>query len=201
MPIALEDGLWWPVGDKHCRRVRGEFRDVERALKYVEDRTVCVQAGGNCGLWARYLAGQFQEVWTIEADFNNYRCLLRNCSGHPNVRPVWAALTRMSGYGVELERDPENIGAHYVNGNGGIGTLTIDELELEACDLITLDIEGMEPHALAGAARTIERFKPVLMVEDKGLSIKYGWPQGWAGNLAGYRVVEAVHRDVVLVPC
>lgn len=156
-----------------------------------------MQAGGHCGVWANRLARSFTVVWTIEPDLENYLCMARNLV--PNVQPIWAALGDKPGGGVGLERRPENSGAHFINGEGRIGVITIDELELEACDLIVLDIEGMEPLALHGAKETIERFKPVLMVEDKGLSDRYGFPVGWSDCWPGYGVEKRVKRDVILV--
>jgi FkbM family methyltransferase len=44
--------------------------------------------------------------------------------------------------------------------------VTIDSLELQTCDLVKLDIEGMEREAILGAQRTIEKFKPALYVEN-----------------------------------
>lgn len=44
--------------------------------------------------------------------------------------------------------------------------VTIDSLELDACDLIKIDAEGMEREAILGAQKTIEKFKPTLYVEN-----------------------------------
>jgi FkbM family methyltransferase len=44
--------------------------------------------------------------------------------------------------------------------------VTLDGLDLAACDLVKLDMEGMEIEALRGGARTIERFRPFLYVEN-----------------------------------
>ena len=41
-----------------------------------------------------------------------------------------------------------------------------DSLDLPRCDLIKVDVEGMEAEVIAGAARTIRRFRPVLYVEN-----------------------------------
>jgi FkbM family methyltransferase len=43
---------------------------------------------------------------------------------------------------------------------------TIDALELESCDLIKADVEGMEPKVLRGARATIEAYRPILYVEN-----------------------------------
>jgi hypothetical protein len=41
----------------------------------------------------------------------------------------------------------------------------IDDLNLECCDLIHLDIEGYELHALMGARNTIEKHQPLIVLE------------------------------------
>lgn len=199
MVIELRNGLWWPASDKHCFSVvPGQVSDLDEAMPFVSGRSVCVQAGGNCGIWPTHLAGMFAEVWTIEANLENYLCLVRNVRG--NVKTIWAALGDKPGTSG-MKVDPQNVGAHYLNGGGRIPVITIDELNLTACDLIVLDIEGMEPRALEGAKATIEKFKPVLMVEDKGLSEMFGTARGWSEAFPGYRIASRVHRDVVLVPC
>jgi hypothetical protein len=65
--------------------------------------------------------------------------------------------------------------------------------------MMILDIEGMEPLAVAGAKQTLEKFKPVLQIEDRGHSSRYGFQEGWTEQLPGY---EAKHlkRDTLLVP-
>jgi hypothetical protein len=42
----------------------------------------------------------------------------------------------------------------------------LDSLELTACRLIKIDVEGMELPVLRGAVETIGRFKPLLYVEN-----------------------------------
>jgi len=43
---------------------------------------------------------------------------------------------------------------------------TIDSLELPACGLIKVDVEGWEAGVLRGAAATIARYRPILYVEN-----------------------------------
>lgn len=47
-----------------------------------------------------------------------------------------------------------------------VPVVTVDELDCDACHFIKIDIEGMEREAILGAKRTIERFKPILYVEN-----------------------------------
>jgi FkbM family methyltransferase len=46
-----------------------------------------------------------------------------------------------------------------------VKVITIDSLKLERCNLIKIDVEGMETRVLAGARKTIKRCGPILYVE------------------------------------
>lgn len=193
------NGFEWPERDVHCRQVVfGRTSDMNLALDHCKGRKVAVQAGGNCGVWPAWLAERFETVYTFEPDAENFRCLSMNTPD--NVVKFQSAL----GYGrktVDLHRDPVNCGAYYVQGEGNIPTLRIDDLELTACDLIVLDIEGMEADALEGAVLTIRSFHPIIQYEDKGLSEKYGVEKGEIENRMkefGYKVVHRIKRDVIL---
>lgn len=194
-------GFLWPIGDRHAAKVLlNEVRGLDVAMEYVRGRDVCVQAGGNVGVWPAYLAKTFAEVWTFEPDLANYLCLLRNIPS--GVYPFLAALGHKP-MGVSMELSPDNVGAHSLDimHPGRTPVLTIDELELQACDLIVLDCEGFEPLIVDGAADTIRKFKPVLMIEDKDLSRHYGKRQGWPErDIAGYRVVAKYRNDLILAP-
>jgi hypothetical protein len=52
-----------------------------------------------------------------------------------------------------------------------VQVMLIDDLELDACDAIQLDIEGYEYPALKGAERTIERFRPVIATENPSSTV------------------------------
>jgi hypothetical protein len=46
-----------------------------------------------------------------------------------------------------------------------INIVTIDDLKLEALDLLKIDVETMEPQVLRGAAETIKKYRPIIMFE------------------------------------
>lgn len=62
-----------------------------------------------------------------------------------------------------------------------VQVVTIDGfLQLERCDFIKIDVEGMEMQALEGASETIARFRPFMLVENDRLPkspklIRYLW--------------------------
>lgn len=200
--LRTERGLVWPADDVDCAAVVFDTPpDMDEAILHCRSHDVAVQAGGNCGVWPKYLSSRFGVVYTFEPDPLNFRCLAQNCD-EPNIVKMQAALGDVPGF-IDLKREARNIGAHYVEGHGIIPTLRIDDLGLEACDYICLDIEGYEFKALSGAVDTIRKFGPVIQIEDKGLSDKYGTQKGhieeWLMRDFGYEVLSRPHRDVILV--
>lgn len=201
MEIVDRDGVFWPADDDWCYRViHDELSDVDAAVARTKDRKIAVQAGGNVGVWAAHLAKHFDQVVTVEPDAVNYRCLQLNVPA--NVVHMLAGLGATPG-AMGLINVAGNAGAHYASADGDIPVVTVDSLDLDACDLLCLDIEGQEPHALAGAEQTIRHFRPVIMFEEKGLSERYyGVPRGtaeaWVVGLGlGYRLVERRRMDFI----
>ena len=47
-----------------------------------------------------------------------------------------------------------------------VEVVRLDDLSLGRCDLIKVDVEGMECDVLEGARETIARYRPVLFVEN-----------------------------------
>ena len=67
--------------------------------------------------------------------------------------------------------DQGNQGCNYLStgGEGAVEVMTLDAFcdreRLLKVDLIKIDVEGSEVALLRGAERTIQRFRPVLMIE------------------------------------
>lgn len=194
------NGFWWPEQDRHCRAV--VFKsvvDMVPALALTDRRVVAVQAGGNCGVWAAWLAERFAKVMTFEPDHENFSCLVKNVPD--NVAAFNEGLgAKRARFGMSC--DPYNIGAHYLSEGDKVSIVTLDEMQPEACDYLCLDIEGHEMPALIGAADTIALYRPVIQIEDKGLSERYGYAKGdaeaWLGEQFGYQVRHRIARDVIL---
>lgn len=195
-------GFLWPIRDRDAAKfILQEAQGIDRVLSRVAELGTAVQAGGNVGVYPKKLAERFTHVVTAEPDAENFRCLTANLAGIGNVRAIQAAVGD-SAAKVGMMRDTENVGAHYIDGEGEIPQTKIDELGLTACDLIYLDVEGYELKALRGATQTIEKFKPVVAIEDKGHAARYGDDQsasGWLAEKFGYRIVDRVGNDLVLV--
>lgn len=71
---------------------------------------------------------------------------------------------------VDYAREGSNFGGLSLASAGSQGwrvrVRTIDDLDLPACGLIKIDVEGFELQVIRGAARTITKYRPVLYVEN-----------------------------------
>jgi FkbM family methyltransferase len=129
---------------------------------------VVVQAGGNVGLYPARLAQHFNEVITFEPDPDNFACLKQNLGEWQDVKIYNAALGARPGSVATTCHEVGNCGAIGIVEDGNTPRMTIDGLDLKACDLIWLDIETYEVMALHGAEQTIKKFKPAIIIEEKG---------------------------------
>jgi len=200
---ALGRSWSWPAADEKCHKVVFDWsKDLNTVYPHCRAFECVVQAGGNMGVWPWILARKFKHVLTFEADPVCFPFLLENTANVPNVEAFHAALMDESSTVHMANDQPNNLGAQYVQPGGSVLSTTIDSMYLSSCDLICLDIEGAEMKALKGAVETIALFNPVIVVEDKGLSSRFGSAKGdiekWLGAQFGYKVVARPHRDVVL---
>lgn len=195
-------GWWWPESDQGSAEptLHDVLRIGRRWLPHVRDYSACVQAGGHCGVFPAYLAQHFRAVYTAEPDHENFRCLTLNCA-QPNIYPFRAGLGDPGPKGIH--RVPHYVASHWIEGDGDIPMVRIDDWQLKSCGLIALDTEGTEFRALKGAENTINRFRPVLVVEDKGHVARFGDTSeamnAWIAA-HGYREHEKIGQDRIWVP-
>lgn len=176
--------------------------DLEAAARHVTERRIAIQAGANCGVWPKWLGGAFGRVYAFEPDPFNFVAFASNCP-EPNIVKLQAALGDTHGL-IAVRRLIDNAGASWVERAdvGLVPTLRIDDLGLEVCDLIALDVEGMEGPALVGAEETIRRARPIVLFEEKH-GERYGWARGavqsWL-EARGYAKAAQLRNDVLMVP-
>ena len=71
----------------------------------------------------------------------------------------------------------------------GVPVYPLDSFEFDSVDFVKVDVEGYELKVLQGALKTIEKYKPMVVIEQNGGDIKYGWAT--EENQAG-RFLEAL---------
>jgi FkbM family methyltransferase len=190
-----------------------DLANLEAALAYVPEKRVAVQAGGNVGIFPRRLAEVFTTVYTFEPDAKMFGQLCLNAPAD-NIWK-WCAVLGDDREPVKLSSErrddsgrPSHPGLTHVVGQSGPGPLVpqmrIDDLHLDGCDLIYLDVEGYELHALRGAMQTIERFRPVIVAEVNRHINWYGTSEDslrkWVISF-GYKAAQRINSDEVFIPC
>jgi len=165
----------WPITDTRCYKYMMTHYDLpEKICKFVKDKKVCIQAGGNMGVYTKMYAAKFQHVYTFEPEPLNFFCLNQNVT-ETNVYKYQSCIGKERKL-VNLKIKEANRGKNHVNKTGHIPTLQIDDLGLDVCSLIHLDIEGFELFALQGALQTIRKCKPVIVVEYfEQNAARYDW--------------------------
>ncbi|MFY9759294.1 MAG: FkbM family methyltransferase [Xanthobacteraceae bacterium] len=135
-----------------------------------------VDVGANIGALTLSLAqivGPRGAVVAIEPQRAVYQLLCANLALNEigNVRAIQAAAGTEAGQAFVPVTDhskPGNFGGIELSSEGGerVDVLTVDSLQLPACQFIKIDVEGREQSVIAGATQTIARFRPALYVEN-----------------------------------
>lgn len=136
-----------------------------------------VDAGANLGLHSialAKLARSGEQVYAFEPHPEIVPLTRFNCSRFPHVhcidkaasdrartffRPGILAAENAGGVGLDSERRP---------GQYAVESTSIDALGLPNVGLMKIDVEGHEMACIAGAAETIRRDRPTLIVEIMG---------------------------------
>lgn len=191
--------------------------------RHFGDGVFAIDCGANIGVhsveWGRFMHG-WGKVLAFEAQEKIYYALagnviLNNCL---NVTARHAAVGKICGaikvpeldfliptsYGsLELIKNEDNtpIGqpVDYDKSGFHVPLISIDSLALERVDLIKIDVEGMEVDVLEGAAATIQKFKPQLMIEviksDRDHIIAMLEKAGYAIFPMGINLLALHHSD------
>lgn len=166
--LKEDDGAWsGPTKD-------WESSHQHKYFTHVKNFDCVVTAGANLGLHVRAYAKKFKTVYAFEPHWLNFYCMSINAP-YSNVIKMNAALGKEPGFCKVNDNHKTNVGMFTVNEipDGIIPIMTIDGLNLQKCDLIQLDVEGFEPQVIQGAKETIDKFKPVVIMEriDEGIKV------------------------------
>jgi len=160
------EGYYWPddVAEKwKCSLTRVKSLGVAVGFcKRNKRLNTVVQAGGSIGVWPNLLSKYFKTVYTFEPEPISFECLDKNVHGM-NVIKSNSALGEIN---KVISMNRISLTAHKVSSlPGNIPMITIDSLRLLNCDAILLDVEGYEWNVLQGAVITINKYKPLILVE------------------------------------
>jgi FkbM family methyltransferase len=169
-----------------------------------------IQAGGHCGLYPLLFLEVFEMVYTFEPDPLSFFCLVNNCQS-ANVVKFNAALADKVGLVNVVVTSAQNTGMNKVVSaassslRGTVPSVTIDSFGFEDVMMMELDLEGYEIPALAGATKTIEKYRPVIMLECGDLNnpadLSHHTAVREAMKQYGYKPYKQINRlDMVFLP-
>ncbi len=184
LTAARDDGsdMLWPIQDvstwdiivyDYLETIKPNIELLQK-LGIMKNRGV-IQAGGHCGVYPLAFTQFFSMIFTFEPNALSFHCLVNNCQGE-NVIKMNVALGKSAGRVKSFSVAPGNTGMNQVKDSGNaihyVPMIALDSLALTDIDLIELDLEGYEHDALLGAKETIERNKPVLIIENATDEVK-----------------------------
>ena len=169
-------------------RVHGEVAQCEllrQVVKMCPQKRVAIDVGAHIGLWSRNLKKYFADVLAFEPIKENAECFQRNVAGIPNIWLAQFALGDVDAV-VDMRRpEQSNSGMWHAMPQSPRSTKDDDRAQydvemrrldgcpLKFCDLLKIDVEGLEGRVLLGAAQTVQTHRPVIVFEDNGLGKKY----------------------------
>ena len=173
-------GWWFPDVESHFPKMlkksvdRGgpaeyQYQVRDRSMTYVKKRGIALDIGANVGLWSRSLCKNFNSVVAFEPVAMFRECLMRNVvADNLQVKDFALGNTRTTATMIITEG---NTGHTHIDpatlGTGETEVYRLDDLDLDTVDYIKMDCEGYEYRILQGAEKTIQRCRPVVVVEQK----------------------------------
>ena len=152
-----------------CFDLYGEYSESEVALMraFLKEGSTVIDVGANIGDLTVPLArivGESGRVYAIESHPENYNVLCANLAlnGLRNTKPInvfVATSDQVDTGGVWGE-------FAYVGKDWAPQFMALDAIDLQACDLIKVDVDGKELEVLQSGEMQIERFRPILYFEN-----------------------------------
>lgn len=200
--VTMIENWYWPKKDTKCWPWLQNERDLPQLITNLcTTKGTMIQAGGNCGFYTSLYADMFQHVYTFEPDTLNFYCLTLNMKNRQNVYKNQCCLSDDHRL-VSITGSKKNVGCYWVDteSKGNIPSILIDDLALEECSLIHLDVEGWEFPAIRGASNTLDRCKPVVALEWMDHGARFGYPEkdilDWLGSKGYVRYQDIMHERI-----
>ena len=171
----------WPKNDAiigKCLSLYGEWSEGENIImsEYINNGDTVIDIGANIGTTVLSMSknvGESGKVIAFEPQLIMSQCLNTNLTLNDitNVDVYNLAISNKNGWARLNDQEFSDLGRY---GEAGISekgtiikTITLDEIEIESCSLVKIDIEGHEWEAIQGATGFLLNHKPALYLEAK----------------------------------
>ncbi len=179
---CIHGTMVWPKDDGvigPCLKNYGEWSEGENIImsQFIEKGDIVIDIGANIGTTVLSLSkqvGNKGKVLAFEPQSQISQCLNTNLTlnGITNVIVDNAAISKNCGWAKINDRDFEENGRYgeagiSESGSTKVRTINLDEIEVDNCSLIKIDIEGHEWEAIQGGKKFLLKHKPALYMEAK----------------------------------
>jgi len=197
--------IYWPLYAAYKAYADRAGRELLRQVLF--PGAIVVDAGANIGIYSEFLSrcvGPSGVVHSFEPSLQNFKRLRSTTRHLPNVRLSQAALGDHSGKSELYLSDKLNVDhrAYAVEGDSR-RTVAIELVALddyfklgETVNLIKLDVQGYELHALQGAKRVLHENPDIKLLLEFW---PYGLEQAGAGWEELIELLRGLSMDLMLV--
>lgn len=160
---------------KQHGRLDFDNNSLPQLLKYLNHGDVVIDAGsyiGDTTLAFAKAVGTEGSVWSYEPNPIAFQAQQHNMKNYPQVKSYNLALSYCGDKNnYIIDYNTENVGASFLTKKekGSSFSTCIDSIPLIRLNFIKIDAEGFEVNILEGGKETIEKFKPIIVLEiNKG---------------------------------
>lgn len=213
------NGVWLPDREEHlvndilaspifAGAGTVQFKKYAACIPFIRRFGHAVDIGANCGIWTRVLARCFSLVTAFEPSPEAIECFWlnnpwREMDDRSQVVLKTIALGAEAGT-LKLNTQLRSSGFTRADPEGDleIDVRTLDSFNLPAVDFIKIDVEGFEHPVIKGAVETIQKHRPVVIIEQKPDNAeRHGFKRFGALRLLekmGAKVVAEISGDFVV---
>lgn len=174
---------------------------IDFAVSLCKQHRVAVDVGAHIGLWSIPLSRYFESIFAYEPNNEVLKVLEKNIKYHnrENISVFEYALGNRNGKSGLRKRG--NSGMAQVIVGGKIPITKLDSIPLPSCDLIKIDVEGMNVDVIKGGEETIRQHRPVVVCEENIRAKDYGYDVLDARSLLesfGMKFVKKISDNIIM---
>ena len=178
---------------------------LDKALSFCKNFRVAIDGGAHYGVMSYNLNKKFKSVHSFEVYEPVRNCLKENVEKFQmNNVIVYDFGLGESSRSIDLDISRGTFGTHVdpTKDSGDIPIKPLDELNLTDVDFIKLDCEGYEPFIIQGAEKTIKTYSPVILMERKGHTERWGLDKYEPVKILekwGYQEMVSYRKDCIMI--
>jgi FkbM family methyltransferase len=185
-----------------------QYEELELVYSKLSNFRTAIDAGAHIGLVSNQLSQKFNNVEAFEFNPNVRECLEINMSNKEcnNVTIHACGLGKEEklvslNFKAKDTNDRRSFGVHVKETPGDNLIKPLDDFNFVDVDFIKIDTEGYEPLVVQGALNTIKKYKPVIMFENKGHTVRYGYNDNSVLEILepiGYKILHKFTKDWII---